>query len=510
MNFCFSDKIKIVLFIFLCISGIFFWRAYNQTILTASSQTTLCNEIAFSLNWPAFVKPNQATSYTIHTNSILDNEANIEFELWQDGKVLTSESSREFKTTFTQPGSYMLKTILRRNENCIYKHEHTITVAEQIWLWIGLEEKDNTFLTRTIQQQWIGFAWLPGLEETLNEETTARWVQQIAQILPISDILFVESSQASALFDHIDDMRTYGIGFPERIILVGKMNQSVLRRLLNQSTVIKDFSEIALIPSPYVSSLAQHIINKQPLETLDVARVINTKQATNTRWMPLWKVIDSLLKNKISLSFLLIILCIPFIVLCLVFLKQVIWINIWTIYYVLLLSGGWLFFGWQIAVSMFVAALFWQIITQTITKKVYILFAPKMWLSIILTCLLYLLITFGIHYFTNQNLIIPTKPESVFFPLLAFSMMMQYIYPQNNSRNDRTRREGFLLLIFWIGITTLLLQQKWLQQIMLWYPDLLWLIIGWIFYVWRYSGLQLTEYLRFWPLVKKYLEEEEE
>lgn len=125
------------------------------------------------------------------------------------------------------------------------------------------------------------------MEETLNEETTARWVQQIAQILPISDILFVESSQASALFDHIDDMRTYGIGFPERIILVGKMNQSVLRRLLNQSTVIKDFSEIALIPSPYVSSLAQHIINKQPLETLDVARVINTKQATNTRWMPL-------------------------------------------------------------------------------------------------------------------------------------------------------------------------------------------------------------------------------
>jgi hypothetical protein len=65
------------------------------------------------------------------------------------------------------------------------------------------------------------------------------------------------------------------------------MSQSVLRRLLNQAAVAKDFSQIALIPSPYISSIAQYIITNKPIEQLNVARVISTQQATNTWWMPL-------------------------------------------------------------------------------------------------------------------------------------------------------------------------------------------------------------------------------
>jgi hypothetical protein len=52
---------------------------------------------------------------------------------------------------------------------------------------------------------------LPAANDTLNDASTITRIQQIAQVLPSSDVLFVEESQARLLFAHLDDMRTYGI-----------------------------------------------------------------------------------------------------------------------------------------------------------------------------------------------------------------------------------------------------------------------------------------------------------
>lgn len=508
MNFFVSNKRKISV---LLIAVVSIWIAYSTHAqpLLINPETTKCNEIIFSLDGPTFAKPLQSVTYSMKTNSILDQQANIEYELRNQNELIVATKSISFTHTFTEPWVYTLKTILRRTEQCIYVNEQSVTVADKIWLWIWIEEKESTFLAQTVKQSWIVFSSIPWVNNTLDKEEKSKRIQHIAQMLPISDIVFIHVSQAPIFFDHVDDIRTYGIGFPERLILVWNMSQWVLRRLLNQATVAKDFSQIVLIPSAYVSSMAQHIIINKPIEQLDVARVISTQQATNSRRTPLWKIVDLLLKKWLSLPVLLMILTIPLVVLCLVFLKQVVWANLGSLYYLLLLAGAVIFYSRPIALSMFLAALCAQIMVQIITKKVYLLYAPKMWIAIILTILFYLLIVYRIQSFSWTSVVIlPMQPEASFFPLIAISMMMQYIYPQNDSWRDKNWWFWLFLLIWGVLLTTFLLNQNAIQQILFWYPDLLRIILLLTIYLWRYAWLQITEYNRFWPLIKKQFEDE--
>gem|GEM_PF-4136950 len=88
--------------------------------------------------------------------------------------------------------------------------------------------------------------------------------------------------------------------------------------------MITNFSEIAITPKPYVSSVIQQLINKQPLEQLNVVRLIHPQKTTTKRRLPLSWATDYLLSHGMSINFILFLLCIPVISLCLVFLKQVV------------------------------------------------------------------------------------------------------------------------------------------------------------------------------------------
>jgi len=73
--------------------------------------------------------------------------------------------------------------------------------------------------------------------------------------------------------------------------------------------------------------------------------------------------------------------------------------------------------------------------------------------------------------------------------------------------------KSFLLFItefFFITFTLLLLfHSTLLKYILVAYPDLLWLCVLVVILIGRFTWLQLLEYIRFAPLIKKNLYEEE-
>lgn len=72
-------------------------------------------------------------------------------------------------------------------------------------------------------------------------------------------------------------------------------------------------------------------------------------------------------------------------------------------------------------------------------------------------------------------------------------------------------RAGFVSFIQFIIIslvTYLILSSTNLQQFLISYPDSLFFILILNFMIGRYTGLQLFEYIRFTPLIKKLQEEE--
>lgn len=504
MNFITSSKWKFFLFTFLFV--------LNTSLITTAAEITQvdssCGDMSFQVMGKTYIKPDQEASYTISSNSILDQQANVEYELRYDNKLIEVETWHQFTYLFVDHWTYLLKTFLRRSELCSTSLEQEIVVAKEIWLGIWLKENDASFLTQAITNQWIWFLFNTGLSDTLNEEATLKRIQQIAQILPSSDVLFVHESQARLLFDHLDDMRIYGIWFPERIILVGNIGTSALRRLLHQSPSITNFSEIAITPTAYLSSVIQQLVNWQSLQQLTVVRLLHPNDNSTARWLPLSKATDYLLTHGVSITFLLFLLCIPLVVLCLVILKQVVWFQIGGIYYILLVAAANIFVGFQVSLLMFLAAFLGHLVAQLITKRIYLLFAPKVWLSITLTCISFIWLSI-LASESSYSVILPTDPMYVFFPLMTFSLMMQYIYPNYNSIFKRDWWVWFIQFMMWIAAISYLLERTRLHQFILWYPDSILLVIVAIIYLWRFAWLQVSEYLRFWPLIAKYFDTEE-
>jgi hypothetical protein len=504
MHFFTRSKRKIVAFITLLISS----TVFGATVPTTEPLPASCGDMSFSVAGTFFVKPQQQGVYSVTSNSVLDQQAIVEYELRQDDRLIEVGSEHQFTYQFENPGTYLLKTILRRSELCVQATEQSITVANQIRLGIGLTEENSSFLAQSISDQGIGFLLLPAVNDTLKEEATIKWIQQIAYFLPSSDVLFVEESQARMLFDHLDDMRTYGIGFPERIILVGNIGTSALRRLLHQSPTIAEFSEIAITPAPYLSSVIQQLLNGQSLAQLDVVRLVHPQESTTGRRLPLSKATDYLLTHGMSINFLLFLLCTPIIVLCLVILKQVVGLNVWGIYYLLLTAAATIFVGREIAVLMFLAAFLGQLFSHLITQKIYLLYAPKVWLTITLTCIGFMALNILLPqlWYTVK---MPTEAIYAFFPLMTFSLMMQYTYPHYNSFIKKERWIGFIQFLIGVVAIILLLERTRLQQFVLGYPDSILLVVIAVIYIGRFAGLQLGEYIRFWPLIRKHLNDEE-
>lgn len=511
MYFVFVNKRKGLFFVIFSTVLLFGWvRAQTQQTIGSqeTTGTVSCGDMSFVVEGNFFVKPDQKATYGITSKSVLDQEANIEYELRQDKKLIKTSTEQHVEYFFTEPWIYILKTILRRSEQCVASLEQSITVAKEIWLGIGLGEQEISHITQTLGTQGIWFVVIPGPSDTLNDDVTIKRIQHIAQILPSSDVLLVEEQQARLLFDHIDDMRIYGIWLPSRIILVGKIGTSALRRLLHQSPAITDFSEIAISPTPYLSSVVQQVIDGNSLENLDVVRLVHPQDMANHRGLPLSKATDYLLLHWMSINFLLFLLCIPLFSLFLVFLKQVLWLHVGDTYYLLLTTAATVFLWRQVSVLMFLAAFLWHLLAQLITKKIYLLYAPKVWLTITLTCLIFMMTSVFLWWW-GFALTLPTDPLYAFFPLITFSLMMHYIYPHYNSLISKNRRWWFIQFVWWVVCLTFLFQRNRLQQLVLWYPDIVLLALGVIVYLGRFAWLQISEYLRFWPLVTKYFDDEE-
>lgn len=115
--------------------------------------SSACGDMSFQVEGSFFVKPNQNAVYTINSNSILDQQANIEYELRQKDVLLEVGKEHQFRYLFTTPATYVLKTILRRSESCVQAIEQIITVSDHIRLAVGFTDNENTFLAQAVQDQ---------------------------------------------------------------------------------------------------------------------------------------------------------------------------------------------------------------------------------------------------------------------------------------------------------------------------------------------------------------------
>lgn len=197
------------------------------------------------------------------------------------------------------------------------------------------------------------------------------------------------------------------------------------------------------------------------------------------------------------------------VVLVLNFLKQVVGVHIFSIYNPLFLALCFAVFGlWLTSIFLFIAFLSTRII-NLLSSAIPLLYNTRRSLLITLYVLLSLIflgfdIIFGLQLVDYQIF------SNIFtiFPFLFLIMVADKIFHEDINIWSRAGLFSFVQFILISLVTYLILSSTNLQQFLISYPDSLFAILILNFLIGRYTGLQIFEYIRFAPLLKKLQEEE--
>ena len=494
-------------FFFLILSILF---SVNPTFAETGSiipvEPPICDTV-YAINWPEQVKVGSSHEYSLTTWSGTDFSGSITFVLKRDRKVIETIKDREkYLRYFTTPWEALLEARITITENpCEWIITKKIRVYDSVITYIGSEKigvetgiKDIFEKNNILYKSYI---------DTLNISTSED-SQDIWNNIDQSDIFIIWTSDILGFFSDIVKLqKSKQVSFTKKkIYVISYFSRSLLSKVIASSLSQIWAVKVFLISEDQFYWLMTRISSGWTVESWVWQEISYEK--SNTVYS-LSSFLEFLAYAGFSYQLLAFLLSITFIVLILNILKQVIGFNVFGIYYPILFAITVASLGIS-AFIFIVIALFSILIVNTFAKKVHLLLHAKRALLISLYIALFLFIL-GIDNFFELSIINYTIFDN---PLIIFPLFITIILADKIFQEDiNILWKSWFIDIAQYGIITFVIYQliefKALQYFLISYPDIIILVVFLNILVGRYMWLQLFEYFRFSPLLRKLNEEEE-
>lgn len=229
------------------------------------------------------------------------------------------------------------------------------------------------------------------------------------------------------------------------------------------------------------------------------------------KYLPISYLVDRLIYHGFPVELITMFLILSLGTLVISILRQVVWFSVFGIYSPLLFAVSMSLLGIPLSLMFLGIGLLTKILIMLFTKKVYLLHNAKSALLIILYFFILLSVLWfhAIFWFNRIDISLLTNGY-IIFPIVFIILVSDKIFNEWFKLFSIWRWFAFAEflavsfavygLFFWTALTHLLLA----------FPEILLLIFLINIAVGRFTGLQLLEYFRFMPLIKKSSDSEEE
>ncbi|MDR2191240.1 MAG: hypothetical protein LBP53_09055 [Candidatus Peribacteria bacterium] len=316
-------------------------------------------------------------------------------------------------------------------------------------------------------------------------------------------------------FDHIlhayIELLQQGLidGEGKSIYIVSSRNQSFTNRVL--SLFIPDLSPqqvFTVKSSDFLNLLAVLSTEIKPITTF--ATPHNLQNQHTARYFVLSYLVDQAIMHGISLHILGTLFVITLLVLVISTLRQIVGLSVFGVYHPLLFALTLFLIGRKATCFFVVIALLANFICSTFSHYIRLLQSGKISLLVCLYIFL-LLVGFRIDEQFGINLLGTTtrNTNAIILPIVIFIMVSDKLFDTFNitKKSGRISLLEFALITF---VSRWMLDNQLFRTFLLSYPEVLLVVLLAIIIVGRFTGLQLFELIRFMPLIRKHLEDEEE
>ena len=411
--------------------------------------------------------------------------SNINWQIKKQNRVVITSIGNSFSYSFKQPWNIEINALFKYKD-CKLKLTKQVNVYKKIIVTINT---NNKFLDEiSLKEKNILIKNI-----NLNNLTESYYIK-------IANRIFVPSDY---VIDFFSKIHSEMLNNKNIVLLVGKFKDfykkviiPYIKDLSNTNVYLydkKDFLNVIL------KIYQTDSLNNQNLVNIDYQKIT---------YLPLSYFVNKLIEhNNINLQNLWIILIAIFWTLIIAFFRQIIWFAVFGVHTPLIFSILIIIFGYKLTLLLFILSLISNIFTYLITKKIYVLYSSKISLNYIIYTIFTIII---IWLLANYNLFNIDNVSSSF--VLLF-MVLPLLTKTLIKEDTKIFSKWFAIFIWeFIIITCFLLRLfhfTFLKYLLIAYPDLLWLMMLIAILLGRFTWLQLLEYIRFAPLIKKSLYEEE-
>ena len=478
----------------------------TQTGVIAPQYVKMCKE-SYQIIWPSQVKVGSAHEYVISTWSGWDISGNVEYTLKRDGVIVETIKDRaKYLRYFTTPWEVVIEaSLVNTSISCEGIITKKVRVYESTLMYIG----DDLSLLKT------GMADILEKKDILLESSVDKTIlsqndesQTVWNSIDQSDTFVIGSKDILGFFTNIIKFQKIKpVNFTKKkIYIISEFSKPFLSKIIASSLSQIGATRVFLISENQFYSIITRLSTGEK-EDISIGQELSYE-----KWNTVYSLsgfIEFLAYAGFSYQLLAILLSITFIVLVLNFLKQIVGFDVFGIYYPVLFALTVVSLGFSTA-FMFISIGFISIIAINLfSKKVHLLLHAKRALLISIYILLLLLVLWVDNFF-ELSLIDYSIFDNplVIFPLFLAIILSDKVFQEDINIFGRSWIFDVLQYGIIAFIVYILFEYKTLQYFLISYPDIIILVVLLNILVGRYMWLQVFEYFRFAPLLRKLDEEE--
>lgn len=247
-------------------------------------------------------------------------------------------------------------------------------------------------------------------------------------------------------------------------------------------------------------------LNFSEWKEFDKKHLIASYNIGNKLYFPLSYFVNKLIENWLDIKIFWTVLLALFWTLIVAFFRQIIWFSVFGWYTPLLFAILLITLWYKVTLFLFAISIASIIIGYFFTKKIYILYSAKIALNYLIYVILSIISVWILVKFFWFNLV--GVNSSIILSFFVMPLLTKNIIKEDTKIFSKIFFLFVLEFVFIMFILLLIFKIEFLKYVLVAYPDVLWFLMIVIILIGRFTWLQLLEYIRFHPLIKKSMYEE--
>ncbi|MDD3302903.1 MAG: 7TM domain-containing protein [Candidatus Gracilibacteria bacterium] len=494
-----------------------FLNCFGDTTNTETGNTTKCVENKYDLVGNYDLKVNTNSTFTVKSNTIGENNTEIEIktEVKKDGEIVTQNEGDKFNLSFEGPGIYDINTQIKEKTNdCAYNLSKKLHIYSKTISYISDKEDFNLSFDNNFYKNDIFFnkIYIENKNTSSIQDTFLSTITDKLYIFQDSDLILINSSNYLDILQGFEKLsKIYNVNFPNKKIFIITdssfiMSKKILSSFINSMGVV-----IYTFPPNNVLNFLNYVSTGKPSTDL-----INVKEyginkisfdESSSKILFLTNIINKLISSGFPIGILGIILSLSVAVTAINFIRQFIGFAIFSLYYPLFIALSIYVFSFELTLVLLTSSFLSVLFMKIINKKINFLLNTKLSLFFIFY-LIFTLIIIGILNSYDFINFYDFKTNLIIFPFSIIPMVIYKVF-SDNKKIFSLSSLFYLFEFVFVSVTAyLIIKSNFIQSLLLSYTELLIAIFLINLLIGRFTGLQLLEYIRFIPLIKRHFQEE--